>query len=270
MNILGHCLIALNMDNADRTLITRIGADNADDYERDLIIGALLPESCPFIADNPFSFDEIHEGGEVILKFLQEKYPARIGLALGMLSHSVKFGADSFNPVIETLVDGGQCTVSGGSSCKTKDEVLAKIREAVGADEKTSKGLLHNFLWAGVDFWIFEKNKELIPLIQRAIMTLSIADTADMLAECFGKNKEKSRRMVETLFKKLYQPEDLFSQEGLVRTWLRQSEELKFERNINFEKTMELIKECQELMKNEWEKLLGEVRKSVNDRMVKL
>jgi hypothetical protein len=58
MNILGHAYVATEAVKGNRKL---------------LIIGSLLPESSPFIAQNPFTSEEIHESGEKFLKFLDQK-----------------------------------------------------------------------------------------------------------------------------------------------------------------------------------------------------
>ena len=253
MNILGHSLISLNVFGKFGG-VGGIGVKG----ENDLVIGALLPESCPFISDNPFTFDEIHEGGEKLLKFLKKKYPNRIGLALGMLSHSVSFGADSFNPVIEKYVTGER---------RENKTILGEIREATGVDDKTSKGLLHNFLWAGVDFWILEKYPDLVKQIAEAIIAVDYKTVGIMLAGCFGKDTVKSEKLVRVLFRDIYWPDDLFNHEGLARTWLRHSEKLKFDRQIDFGKTVLLIEKCQEFMKDEWEELVKEVETSVRSRM---
>ena len=60
MNILGHSLISVRVFRGFREF-----RGDRKRFQKDLIIGTLLPESCPFIADNPFAFNEIHEGGEV-------------------------------------------------------------------------------------------------------------------------------------------------------------------------------------------------------------
>ena len=82
MNVLGHAHVAVHAVSGKRNL---------------LIIGALLPESSPFIPDNPFSWPEIHESGKRLLNFLDEHHPDKRDLALGVLSHGVEYGADGFN-----------------------------------------------------------------------------------------------------------------------------------------------------------------------------
>ena len=83
MKLLGHAWVAVNArPEGDRKL---------------LMLGSVLPEIMYYTKDHPFEFEEIHEGGDKVYKYLRSKNPKWADLGLGMLAHSVKSGADKFN-----------------------------------------------------------------------------------------------------------------------------------------------------------------------------
>jgi len=59
--------------------------------------GVLLPEMVPYLAEDVFDWQELHEGGEKLYQYLQKTAPQEIDLALGLLTHGVTFGADGLN-----------------------------------------------------------------------------------------------------------------------------------------------------------------------------
>ena len=196
MNLLGHSYIAV-----------RVFPDGNKNL---LIIGSLLPESFPFVENNSLTFEEIHEGGERFWEFLSKNYPEKQDLALGMLTHSVRFGADSFNKKIERYAE------------PFREELLRQIVDCSGVSLKIAKARLHNFLWMGVDFWILKEFPELVKEVSQAIKSVNIEEISALLAAAFGKEREKVEKVFDFLFKKIYSPEDLTSREGLVRIWSRQ------------------------------------------------
>ena len=149
MNILGHSWIAVNATLGKRYL---------------LIIGSLLPESFPFIENNPFSFGEIHEGGEKLFAFLNKNYPHKHDLALGMLAHGVKFGADGFNKYIESY------------ATDKKETLLREIAKSSGVNLKTAECRLHNFLWWAVDVWILKEYPGFAREVQKTIRRVDIKE----------------------------------------------------------------------------------------------
>lgn len=243
MNILGHSWIAVNAIPGKRDL---------------LIIGSLLPESFPFIKDNPFSFEEIHEGGERLLEFLDRSYPGRRDLALGMLAHGKKFGADGFNQEIEKYAD------------ERREEFLQKIAACSAISLKFAGFRLHNFLWWGVDVWILKKYPEFVGEVQAALRKVDVEGISTLLAEAFEKEQSAVEKVIETLLKRIYRPEDLTSVEGLARTWARQAAGLPEKDRVNVAQTTTLFEECADLLKNDWRNIIGLVETRVGKNLRRL
>lgn len=241
MNILGHAYVATRAVAGNREL---------------LIAGALIPESSPFIPDNPFTWKEIHESGEKLLGFLDQNYPRKRDLALGVLSHGVKYGADGFRQELEKFA-GSQ-----------KEELLKKIAVASNVSQKTATNLLHNCLGGGLDYWILKNNPDLIKEVQKTLEEVEIKEVSRLLAECFGKNFDRVEVMAKKLFQEIYQPEDLTSLEGLARTWLRQAERLPDVGRAGLAKTVGIIKLCADLLKNNWREFLDTVTESVKQNLL--
>lgn len=229
MNILGHSYIATQAISGNKEL---------------LIVGSLLPESFPFISGNPFSNEEIHEGGEKLLQFLEKNYPHKRDLAPGVLAHSRKFGADGWNKEIEKYA-GDQ-----------REALLDKIAEASRVDAKTAELRLHNFLWWGVDFLILKNKPEFVDEVAQVLQRVDVEEVSKLLAECFGKDYKEVQKTMRFLFREIYQPEDLNSVEGLARIWARQAAGLPEHDRADVEETAGLIEEMADLMKNDFKELL--------------
>jgi len=240
MNILGHSYVATHSVHGDNSL---------------LIIGSLLPESFLFISNNPFSQEEIHEGGKKFLWFLRDTYPDKCDLALGMLSHGYNKGADKFNKEIE-MYAGSQ-----------REKLLNEIAECSSIDLNTAEYRLHNFLWWGVDVWILRKFPRFVEKIQRTLGGVDIGGISRLLSEAFGKKQQATERVMKILFREIYQPRDLTSIEGLTRIWARQAKGLPEKDRVDITKAVGVIRICVNLLKNEWKNYLEKVRVDVSKNL---
>jgi len=240
MNILGHSYIATKVVTGRRDL---------------LIIGSLLPESFPFIEGNPFTFEEIHEGGRKLFDFLNRNYPEEQDLALGILAHSAELGADGFNKEIEEYA-GDQ-----------KEELLREIAICSGVDLKIAEYRLHNFLWAGVDLWILRKYPEFVRKVQSIIRAVDAEGISALLAEAFGKEPAVVEKVVRMLFGEIFRPGDLTSVEGLARNWARQAAGLPEKDRVDVSRAVEVVEECARLLKNDWGNIVGLVETKVGENL---
>lgn len=240
MNILGHCWIAVNSIAGRRDL---------------LIIGSLLPESFPFISGNPFGVGEIHEGGEVFLKYLEQKCPKLKDLAIGMMSHSVKFGADGWNKSVEKF------------AASSRQGLLEEIAEASGIDLRIAEYRLHNFLWWGIDAWILRQYPDFVKEVKLAIETIDLKEVSSLLSGAFSKDRRAVTETLTTLFKKIYRPDDLDSVEGLTKIWSRQAAGLPEKDRIQVDKVTTIIQECATLLGDDWQNLVDLVTKETRNNL---
>jgi hypothetical protein len=73
MKLIGHAWVAVNaVPQGNKKL---------------LMLGSILPEIMYYTKDHPFKFEEIHEGGDKVYKYLRDKLPEFADLGLGMLAH---------------------------------------------------------------------------------------------------------------------------------------------------------------------------------------
>ena len=86
MNILGHNYMAKLVLNK---------------YNPNIAAGCHLPDLVPFLKGSTLSFEEIHESPEQVYVYHDKNDNSAIDLALGLMTHSVKFGADKFNRDID-------------------------------------------------------------------------------------------------------------------------------------------------------------------------
>jgi len=234
MNILGHSYIATKCILGNRDL---------------LIIGSLLPETAPFIANNPFTYDEIHEGGEKLFEFLSKKYPQMKDLALGMITHSYKSGADGWNKRIEKYAGD------------KREEILKEIVEASKINFKIAPTRLHNFLWWGVDFLILQNYPKFVNEVGQALTNVKVEEIARLLSECFKKDNQEVLRIFKILFGEIYQVKDLNSVAGLAHIWARQAAGLPENDRVDVKKATKLIEKTAFLLKKDFSRILNFVIK---------
>ena len=106
MNIIGHNYIAYKL----------LGKITPNTF-----LGSHIPDFVPFLPSSVFSFDEIHENHERLLKFVQKKYPDAVDLPLSMLCRSVKHGADEYNREIDEWL------------LKENEELMDKLSKMISA-----------------------------------------------------------------------------------------------------------------------------------------
>lgn len=137
MNILGHNYIAFRVIGHLNELT---------------IAGSEIPDLVPFVPDSVFTFEEIHESGDDLLRFLDATYPEKRDLAISMMCHSVKFGADAFNSDIDTWLIG--------DDDKLKKSLATKIADCASIPyEVAYHNRLHNYLWGGLDVYLMNLEK---------------------------------------------------------------------------------------------------------------
>lgn len=245
MNVLGHAYIAAQLSKVKSE-------------KQLLIVGSLLSECFPFMSDMagfPFINEEIHEGGFTLLKYLDDYYPQKRSLALGIMAHSCQFGADGWNKEVEKYYD-------------KKDlgyiERIAKLSEIhVGIANRR----LHNFFWWVVDWRILETYPSDVEEIKQAIMNVDIDDTADLLVKGFSKDFGKVYTVVKRLFRNIYQPDDFNDLRGLMKIWARQAVGLPEKDKVNVDKAVVLVEELSGLIGDEWRSLLQKIEEKVKENL---
>ena len=220
------------------------------------------PDIFPFASTTVFSFEEIHEGGEAVLSFLKRNYPKKTDLAIGMISHSVKYGADKFNSEIEDWLLTEKPDL--------KKELVKKIVNCSLLDTETAgKARLHNYLWTGVDLYILKNEKLFMDKLLIAHSEIKIDEVSDVLAKTFSKDEEKVKKTVFSILEPFYPPKTICSISGLVKIWKKAMAGLPEKDKIDEEKTIELFDEIYYHFENQWEEILNKVIKDVQLRMKK-
>ena len=201
MKLLGHAWVAVNS----------IKKGN----RRQVIIGSILPEIMYYTKSNPFIKSEIHEGGDVFYQFLKTNHPEFKNLGLGMITHSVKYGADRFN-------FDDRLAILEYSDEKVLD-LRKKLVEILHVDFETSKTRAHNILELGIEVGIIRDHPEFTTEFCDAIADTKLKNqTVKFLSECFKKDKEEVKKAVNELFDKA-KPEYFENAKGLAALWLELS-----------------------------------------------
>jgi len=240
VNILGHPYVA------DKSIWP---------LDKWLLTGSYLPDLVPFVPDSVFEFEEIHEGGERFLQFLDQHDPEKRNLALGMLTHGTEFGADKFSPDIENRFE------------KNREDLAKKIAEASGVSIEVARGgRFHNFLWWGVDVQILRHEKEFMERLCGIVPQIDIPQTSTLLASCFEKEEAEVRRMLTRLFKPMV-VENLTSVTGLAKIWKEIAKGLPEHDQVDVEATTTVFEDCANLLENDWRKILDRVTTEVRSNL---
>lgn len=245
MNVLGHAYIAAQLSKVKSE-------------KQLLIIGSLLPECFPFMSDMagfPFINEEIHEGGFTLLKYLDDYYPQKRSLALGIMAHSCQLGVDGWNKDVEKYY------------YERKHEYVGRIAELSQIPTDIAQSRLHNFFWWIVDWRILETCPSDVEEIKQVIMNVDIEDTADLLAKGFSKDFRKVYTVVKRLFKNIYQPDDFNDLRGLMKIWARQAAGLPEKDKVNVDKAVVLVEELSGLIGDEWRSLLQKIEEKVKENL---
>lgn len=234
MNFLGHAYVAYKTTG------------RLNQY---LLAGSYLPDLVPFVPHSVFGFEEMHEGGEKLLKFLKKNSFYAQDLAIGMISHSSKLGADKFNREIENWL----------LEEKTKRKLALKI---VGCSEVSFEVAfqwrVHNYLWAGIEIYLLRKNFQFVQKIADLYPEINNKKISLILSNCFQKEPKAVQRMVDYHFGAI-DPIGLLSLNGLVKIWRKGMAGLPEKDNIDEIKTRQLFEEIYTSFENQWQGILEKV-----------
>lgn len=194
-----------------------------------LAFGALTPETV-FYTDNPIlSFDQVHEGGLEIYKFCMKYNPAFSDLGLGIMTHSVKYGADSYNS-LESIKPLG-----------FTDKDIPRIADALGVSTVTANARAHNLYDLVLDYHINSKYPAVSKIVEQT-KTLDKHAVASVLSKSFSVPEDKVYNNLLNLWDK-YDLNLMTSFEGLAIFWKSLSSNLKEKDPVNIAKTAALLSE---------------------------
>lgn len=241
MNYLGHSWIALKSTNRNDSL---------------LIAGSHIPDLVPFVPNSVFSFDEIHESGDLFLKYLRKNHPESISLALGMMSHSVKYGADQFNPQIDQMLKLDEAATN---------ELGRSIADASHLSYKKGKvHRLHNFLWTGIELYL-SKDKHFLKELDVLNRGVDTDEVSQLLSEFFGKDFKKVNQEVNYFLSKTSKvAKNRFE---LAQQWADVAAGLPEKDKVDVKKTAILIETIYTKFANQWPGLLNQVLSTVKTNM---
>lgn len=219
MKLLGHAWVAVSAHPEGRRNL--------------LILGSVLPEIMYYTKDHPFEFEEIHEGGDEVYKYLKSKKPDFADLGLGMLAHSVRAGADKYN-LYESL------STLGYSGNKV-DELRDKLSDVLGITYETAKTRAHSILELAVELRIIRENPDFITEFNQAIANKKVRrQVIEILSDCFEKSIEDVAKSVNELLNKA-KPGYFKGASGLASLWVELSKE--FDPPPNKEKLARLLQD---------------------------
>lgn len=223
--------------------------------------GSLLPESVPYIPNNIFKWEEIHEGGEKLLEFCQKNKPDYIDLALGLMSHGINFGADKLN---DRCWRGGE-----GYSHQKKHPLIDEVFMIhSGITYEQAKGLAHNYIEIGIDYNIMRNYPDIVAFSKKMIREINFKELGIILSDCFSKDVEKVKTMLRILFERFITEKNLSSIEGQSIMWRKMMAGIFPSSSLpNEDDIVVLIKKASMLISSDWEEFLEEVAEDVKNNL---
>lgn len=197
MKLLGHAWVAINA--------------YLQGNKKLLILGSILPEIMYYTKDHPFEFQEIHEGGDKVYRYLRDRSPEFADLGIGMLAHSVKAGADKYN------FDGSLMLL--GYDGDEVDKLRSKLSEVLGITYDTAKIRAHNILELAIDLKIIQEHPDFVRDFNEAVADINVREKiVEILSNCFQKPREAVSKRVNELLDKV-KPVYFNTAEGLADLW---------------------------------------------------
>jgi hypothetical protein len=246
MKFIGHAWVAMNaVPRGNRKL---------------LILGSVLPEIMYYTKSHPFEFEEIHEGGDRVYKYLVKNNSDWSDLGLGMAAHSVELGADHFNMDENLQILGYEG--------ERVEKLRKRLMEVLGVDHETSKIRAHNILELGVELGIVRKEREFVDEF-KGVMTNSElrVPVAQALTGCFGKDLDEVQHCVNELLDKA-RSEYFEDARGLAMFWAELSKE--FDPKPDIDGLAGLLTELSEGYSGKDEEFLNEAIKWTKGNLDKL
>jgi len=241
MNYLGHSWVALKATNRQDSL---------------LIAGSHLPDLVPFVPNSIFTFEQIHESGDLLLDFLRKNHPDKTSLALGIVSHSVRYGADKFNPEIEKLLNLDE---------NSAEDLAQLISKASAVSYEIARGArMHNFLWTGIEMYL-SKNQQFTHDLEQLNQEINYREVSQLLSGFFHLDEPLVYQEIESFFRKTTKvAKDQFE---LANQWRDIAVGLPEGDNVDVDKTATLIAYIYDKFANQWEGLLNQVTSTVKRNM---
>lgn len=224
------------------------------------LLGSHIPDFVPFLPSSIFSFEEIHENHEELLGFMEEKYPKMTDLPLSMMCHSVKYGADEYNRIIDDwlLSDNEKLT----------NTLSNMIAESSNITYETARGpRLHNYLWCGVDLFLIKNNPDGITTkLIDALDTIDYSKTSEVLAEFYGKDKSGVKSNLKEHFKHI-KTETFQNTEDFTIFWSKFLSPLKEGDHLDVSKGTELLEFIYKEFEPKWIDIMDRVESKVRKKM---
>lgn len=195
-----------------------------------LAFGALLPETVFYTKEKALTYDQIHEGGLELYKYctnINQKYARFKDLAIGTLTHSVKYGADSFNS-LDSLVALGY-----------EESDVPKITEALGLDLKIAKARAHNLYDLALDYYINSTTPDILQLVKNT-NSIDFIKISNLLGKCYKVDSNKVHNSISHLWDK-YDLTLVESFEGLAQLWKSLASDLKERDPVDIAATAKLL-----------------------------
>lgn len=237
MKLLGHVYVAVTaFPNNNQEL---------------LAFGALLPETVFYTKPQVLTYDQIHEGGLTLYQYCQTNYPDYADLAIGSMTHSKKYGADSFNS-LESLIPLGY----------NKNDIPL-ISDALGLSNEIAQARVHNLYDLVIDYYINQKYPQIRQIVENT-KNLNTIKISQILAECYKVNAHQVFESLSNLWKK-YDLSLMDSFEGLATFWKLLASDLKEKDPVDIERTSILLSDFYMRLENTADEFLDEVVNKTKD-----
>jgi hypothetical protein len=240
VKLLGHVYVATKaFPKKDKELLT---------------LGAILPELVFYIKHPVFKYEQFHEGGLDLYKYLTKNKKEFTDIAIGILAHSEKYGADRFNTIFKLFEIG------------LEESDIDEIAQALGISEKRAEIRAHNMYGLAIEYYLAKSNPEILKLIKN-VKLIDQKEISIILSKYFKTDPKKTLENMNHIWK-IYDLRLVNSFSGLATLWKRLAQNFIERNTMDLKKTASVIETIYLKTKSKIPAFLNKVTKETRNNIL--
>lgn len=211
-----------------------------------LVVGSVIPDIA-WTSLQKLAPERIHNkpGPETFHAFIADTHPRMSDLAVGVLLHSNERGGDYYSHQFDN-----------GYSYRLGQSLIPEVAELLGFEKlEDGKNLSHNLIEAGLDLHIHHDYPETLALYHHALQKIDQTQFVTIFDEYMHLDTTEVAEEVAR-FKQIFGPNSVSSAEAINEKFLLSWIKRAYEKDVDPQKSLALIKKAQSLTASTYKSLL--------------
>lgn len=209
-----------------------------------LVIGSVIPDVV-WVNREKIPPEKLHDNLDDFYSYVESKHEDMLDLALGMMLHSNKIGADLYSH-----------SYKGGYSYIKGKEILSDVANLVKTDNsKKFSDLSHNFIEASLDLLLYSDRPEILDLYKKSLTNVDFDKISALFSEYTGIEEKFLLQNIQLLFS-LVKPEYLASEMSFANNVLPKMIEIGFNQKVNKAEVLKILQKSVKITKSDYKDLL--------------